>query len=119
MVFLKVSPMKGVVRIGRSNKLNSRYAGLFEILKWIRPLAYRLTLPLDIEKIHDVFHVSQLRKYILDLSHILSYLPLQIQKDLSYKKELVQILDHKVKQLRFEIDLQFSVLFFCIITVEI
>ena len=50
MVFLKVSLMKGVVWIGRSNKLNSRYTGPFEILKRIGPLAYRLALPLRSRK---------------------------------------------------------------------
>ena len=76
IIFLKVSPMKGVVWIGRSNKLNPRNAGPFTILERIRPLAYRLALPPKIEKIYNVFHVFQLRKYILDPSHILSYLPL-------------------------------------------
>ena len=56
--------MKGVVRIDKSNKLNPQYAGPFEILERIRPLAYRLALPPEMERIHDVFHVSQLRKYI-------------------------------------------------------
>ena len=103
MVFLKVSPMKGVVRIGKSNKLYPRYAGPFEILERIGPLAYRLALPPEMERIHNVFHVSQLRKYIPDSSHILSYPPVQIHEDLSYTEEPVQILDHKVKQLRNKI----------------
>ena len=100
MVFLKVSPMKGVVRIGKCNKLNPRYVGPFKILERIGTLAYRLALPPEMEKIYNVFHVSQLRRYIPDPSHILSYLPVQIQEDLSYTGEPVQILDHKVKQLR-------------------
>ena len=92
--------VKGVVQIDRSNKLNPRYAGPFEILERIGPLAYRLALPPGMERIHNVFHVSQLRKYVPDPSHILSYLPVQIHEDLSYTEEPVQILDHKVKQLK-------------------
>ena len=49
---------------------------------------------------HNVFHVSQLRKYVSDPDHIISYEPLQIQKDMSYMEEPVQILDCKEKQLR-------------------
>ena len=52
------------------------------------------------EKVHNVFHVSQLRKYISDPSHVLKYSPLQIQENLSYVLEPVQILDRKEKQLR-------------------
>jgi len=99
-VFLKVSPIKGMVRGGKRNKLDPRYIGPFEILERIGPLAYRLALPPEIEKIHDVFHVSQLRKYVPDPSHVLKYSPLQLQEDLSYTVEPVQILDRKEKQLR-------------------
>jgi len=99
-VFLKVSPIKGMVRGGKRNKLDPRYIGPFEILERIGPLAYRLALPPEIEKIHDVFHVSQLRKYVPDPSHVLRYSPLQLQDDWSCTVEPVQILDRKEKQLR-------------------
>jgi len=99
-VFLKISPMKGVVRIGKRSKLGPRYVGPFEVLERIGPLAYRLALPPEMEKVHNVFHVSQLRKYIPDPNHVLKYSPLQIQEDLSYAVEPVQILDRKEKQLR-------------------
>ena len=97
-VFLKISPMKGMIRVGKRNKLDPRFIGLFEILERIGPLAYQLALPPEIEKIHNVFHVSQLRKYIMyfmcpDPSHVLSYSPLQLQEDLSYTVEPVQVLD--------------------------
>ena len=99
-VFLKVSPMRGVMRIGRRNKLGPRYVGPFEILERIGPLAYRLALPLEMVKIHNVFHISQLRKYTSDPSHVFEYSPLQVQEDLSYTVESVQILNRKEKQLR-------------------
>ena len=99
-VFLRISPMRGVVHVGKRNKLDPQFIGPFEILKRIRLLAYRLALPPEIEKIHNVFHLSQLRKYITDPSHILNYSPLQLQEDLSYTVEPVQFLDRKKKQLR-------------------
>ena len=92
--------MKGVVRIGRRNKLDPRYIRPFKILEKIGPLAYRFALPPEIDKIHNVFHVSLLRKYISDPSHFHNYSPLQIQENLSYTAEPVQILDNKEKQLR-------------------
>ena len=90
-VFLKVSPKKGVRRTGSKNKLAPRYVGPFEILDRIGPVAYRLALPPALERMHNVFHVSQLRKYVPDPNHIISYGPLQIQEDMSYTEEPVQI----------------------------
>ena len=66
-----------------------RYTGPFEILERIEPLAYRLALSPEIGKIHDVFYVFQLKKYVPDPSYIHSYPPLQIQGDLSYEEEPV------------------------------
>ena len=85
-VSLKISPMKRIVRTGKRNKLDPQYIGPFEILERIGPLAYRMALPPEMGKLHNVFHVSQLRKYISDPNHILNYSQLQIQEDLSYKK---------------------------------
>ena len=101
-VFLKVSPMKGVRRTGNKNKLAPRYVGQFEILDRIGPVAYRLALPPVLKRMHNVFHVSQLRKYVPDPDHIISYEPLQILEDMSYTEEPVQILDRKEKQLRIK-----------------
>ena len=61
-VFLKVSPVKSVVRFGVKGKLNPRYIGPYEVLERIGPVAYRLALPPSLAGVHDVFHVSQLRK---------------------------------------------------------
>jgi len=76
--FLKVSSMKRVKRTSKRNKLDPRYVGPFEILDRIGPFAYRLALPPDMERMHNVFHVSQLRKYKPDPSHIISYQPLHL-----------------------------------------
>jgi len=102
-VFLKVSPMKGVRRPGNKNKLVPRYVGPFEIFDRIGPVAYRLALPPVLERMRNVFHVSQLRKYVPNPDHIIFYGSLQIQKDMSYTEEPVQILDRKDKQLRNKI----------------
>jgi hypothetical protein len=99
-VFLRVAPMKGVTRFGKKGKLNPRYIGPFEILERVGPVAYRLALPPGLANIHDVFHVSMLRKYIPDPSHVIRYEPLQLQGDLAYKEVPVKVLDRKVQELR-------------------
>ena len=63
-------------------------------------MAYRLTLPLELAKLHDVFHVSMLRRYRSDESHILPVQEIQVQEDLSYDEEPKTILAQEVKQLR-------------------
>ena len=68
--------MKGVRRAGNKNKLAPRYVGPFKILDRIGPVAYHLALPPVLERMHNVFYVSQLRKYVPDPDHIMSYGPL-------------------------------------------
>ena len=70
-VFLRVWPMKGVMRFGRRGKLSPRYIGPFEILHTVGEVAYELALPPAFSSIHPVFHVSMLRRYIPDESHVL------------------------------------------------
>ena len=66
MVFLKVAPMKGVLRFEKKGKLSPHFVGPFEILERIGPIAYRLALPPSLFAVHDVFHVSMLRRYVAD-----------------------------------------------------
>ncbi|TYJ96909.1 pol protein [Cucumis melo var. makuwa] len=99
-VFLKVAPMKGVVRFERRGKLSPRFVGSFEILERIGPVAYRLALPPSLSVVHDMFHVSMLRKYVLDPSHVVDYEPLEIDENLSYTKQPVEVLAREVKMLR-------------------
>ncbi|KAA0060066.1 DNA/RNA polymerases superfamily protein [Cucumis melo var. makuwa] len=99
-VFLKLSPWRGVIRFGRKGKLSPRYIGPYQITERVGPAAYRLELPIELARIHDVFHVSMLRKYIPDPSHVLQEQPVELKEDLSYVEEPVQILDRKEQVLR-------------------
>ena len=89
-----------MLRFRKKGKLNPRFIGPYEILDRIGEVAYRLALPPSLSGVHNVFHVSMLRKYVPDPSHILQHEPLQIGEDLSYEEQPVQILDRKVKDLR-------------------
>ncbi|KAL0544372.1 hypothetical protein IC582_019486 [Cucumis melo] len=99
-VFLKVAPMRGVLRFERRGKLSPRFVGPFEILERIGPVAYRLVLPPSLSTVHDVFHVSMLRKYVPDPSHVVDYEPLEIDENLSYTEQPVEVLAREVKTLR-------------------
>ena len=99
-VFLKVSPWKKILRFGRKGKLSPRFIGPYEILERVGPVAYRLALPPEIAKLHDVFHVSMLRRYRSDPSHILPVQDIQVQEDFTFEEEPKAILDREIKQLR-------------------
>ncbi|XP_041000578.1 uncharacterized protein LOC121246465 [Juglans microcarpa x Juglans regia] len=92
--------MKGVMRFGRKGKLSPRYIGPFEILNQIGPVAYKVALPTAFSGVHNVFHVSMLRKYIHDPTHIIDHETLQIQEDMTYTEEPMRILDWKEQVLR-------------------
>ncbi|WRX22763.1 Ribonuclease H domain - like 10 [Theobroma cacao] len=84
-IFLKVSPWKDVIWFAKREKLNPRYIGPFRVIKRIGPVAYRLELPLELDQIHNVFHISMLKKYVPDPSHILVTPPIELQEDLNFK----------------------------------
>ena len=83
------------MRFGRRGKLSPRYIEPYEILSKVGPVAYKLKLPSELSRIHDTFHVSMLRKYILDPSHVLREWPVQLKENLTYEETPVQIVDHK------------------------
>ncbi|XP_052724038.1 uncharacterized protein LOC128193889 [Vigna angularis] len=90
----------GVGRALRSRKLSPKFIGPYQILRRIGPVAYEIALPLQLANLHSVFHVSQLRKYVPDPSHILEIEDIQIREDLSVEVQPVCIEDTKTKELR-------------------
>ena len=102
-VFLKVSPWKGVLIFGRRGKLRPRYIGPYEIIARVGTVAYRLDLPPELYKVHNVFHVSMLRKYIPEPSHVLRDQSVQLKENLTYEETPVQIVDRKEQVLRSKV----------------
>jgi hypothetical protein len=94
-VYLRVSPIKGVQRFGIKGKLAPRYVGPFEILNVCGPVAYKLRLPSQWAAIHDVFHVSQLKKCVKVPMEIVETCAIEIEPDLSYIEQPLRILDTK------------------------
>ena len=99
-MFLKVSPWKKVMRFGKKGRLNPRFIGPYDVIEKVGPIAYRLALPSDLEKVHNVFHVSMLRSYRSDPSHVVSTETIELRPDLTYEEEPVEILAREVKELR-------------------
>ncbi|XP_043705385.1 uncharacterized protein LOC122655239 [Telopea speciosissima] len=98
-VFLRVSPTKGIMRFSKKGKLNPRYIGHYEILKRIGAVAYRLALPPSLEGVHNVFHISKLKKYVPNPTHILTVEPVQLETDMSYEEQPEEILWRKEHKL--------------------
>nr|CAD1818373.1 unnamed protein product [Ananas comosus var. bracteatus] len=99
-VFLKVSPSRGIRRFGVRGKLSPRFVGPFEVMERVGPVAYRIALPPRLAGIHNVFHVSALRRYVFDPSYVIDFTPLEIGEDLRYEERLVRILAREMKELR-------------------
>ena len=98
-MFLKVSSWKKILHFGRKGKLSPRFIGPYEILERVGLVAYRLALPLELAKLHDVFHVSMLRRCRSDTSHILPVQDIQVQEDFTFDEELKAIIDREIRQL--------------------
>ncbi|GJV00072.1 putative reverse transcriptase domain-containing protein [Tanacetum coccineum] len=99
-VMLKVSPWKGVVRFGKRGKLNPRYVGPFKVLKKVGAVAYKLELPQELSRVHNTFHVSNLKKCYSDDPLVVPLEGLQVDDKLHFVEEPVEIMDREVKQLR-------------------
>ncbi|VFQ85606.1 unnamed protein product [Cuscuta campestris] len=99
-VFLKVSPWKKVLRFGKKRKLSPWFIGPYRVIERVGPVAYHLELPPELQKIHDVFHVSMLRRYRSNPSHVLPEGAVTLDESLTYEEEPVQILAREVKELR-------------------
>ena len=99
-VFLKVSPWKGTVRFGKKEKLSPRFVGPFKITRRIGPVAYKLDLPPELSAIHDTFHVSNLKKCLVDEAALVPLEDIQVNDKLNFVEEPMEILDREVKCLR-------------------
>ena len=92
-VFLKVMPKRGVIKFGKRGKLAPRYIESFEILKRVGIVAYRLALPSSLSGVHEVFHVSMLRKYTLDPAHVVDQGEITVDTYGTFEEGLVRIMD--------------------------
>ncbi|XP_070046632.1 uncharacterized protein [Nicotiana tomentosiformis] len=99
-VFLKVSPMKGIMQFGRRGKLSLRYVGKYRIFQRIGEVAYRLELPPEISLVHPVYHVSMLKNVVGDPSLIITVETIEVNEELTYEENPVAILDRQVRKLR-------------------
>ena len=92
--------MTGVGRALKSKKLTPRFIGPYQILERVGTVAYRVGLPPHLSNLHDVFHVSQLRKYVADPSHVIPRDDVQVRDNLTVETLPLRIEDRKVKKLR-------------------
>ncbi|XP_073314754.1 uncharacterized protein [Primulina huaijiensis] len=95
--------IKEELRFGMKGNLAPRYICSYEILQWIGTLAYRLTLSSSLSGIHDLFHMSMLRKYEPDPSHVLDISEVLLDPDMSYVERSVCILDRSERMLRIKL----------------
>ncbi|GJU86613.1 putative reverse transcriptase domain-containing protein [Tanacetum coccineum] len=99
-VMLKVSPWKGVLRFGKRGKLNPRYVGPFKVLEKVGKVAYKLELPEELSRVHNTFHVSNLKKFHADEPLAVPLDGLYFDDKLYFVEEPVEIVDHEVKRLK-------------------
>ncbi|GJW82756.1 putative reverse transcriptase domain-containing protein [Tanacetum coccineum] len=99
-VLLRVSPWKGVVHFGKKGKLAPRYVGPFEILEKISLVAYRLRLHAELNSVHDTFHVSNLKKCLVDANFHVPLDEIKVDKTLCFIEEFVEIMDREIKKLK-------------------
>nr|GFB73562.1 putative reverse transcriptase domain-containing protein [Tanacetum cinerariifolium] len=99
-VMLKVSPWKGVVRFGKRGKLNPRYVGPFKVLERVGDVAYKLDLPEEMSRVHNTFHVSNLKKCHADEPLAVPLDGLHFDEKLHFIKKPVEIMDRKVKRFK-------------------
>ncbi|GJZ89300.1 putative reverse transcriptase domain-containing protein [Tanacetum coccineum] len=98
-VMLKVSPWKGVVRFGKRGKLNPRYVGPFKVLEKVGSVAYKLEHPQELSRVHNTFHVSNLKKCYSDKPLAVPLEGLHVDDKLCFLEEPVEIMDREVKRL--------------------
>ncbi|KAD4384697.1 hypothetical protein E3N88_24865 [Mikania micrantha] len=95
-----VDPLSVGQRFGKRGKLSPRFVGPFKILERIGSVAYRLELPPELGNVHDVFHVSNLKKCLADETLIVPLKEIQIDEKLQFREEPVEVMDREVKVLK-------------------
>ncbi|XP_071923178.1 uncharacterized protein [Coffea arabica] len=99
-VFLKITPLKASWMSRKGKKLQPRFVGPYKILQRVGNVAYKWELPSSLSRIHNIFHVSMLKKYHPDPSHVLQSENVEIDEALTYEEKPIKLLDRKVKELR-------------------
>ncbi|XP_054816847.1 uncharacterized protein LOC129316443 [Prosopis cineraria] len=90
----------GIERSIRAKKLTPRFISPFKVLERIGLVAYQIALPLQLFRIHSVFHVSQLKKYQSDPSYVIEPEEVELQENMTYRAKLERIVDVKDNQLK-------------------
>ena len=98
-MYIKVNPKKSSLRLGKYSKLAPIYCGSFEILAKVRPVAYQLAPPPNI-KVHNVFHISILKRYVHDVSHVIHWIVIQVEPEGEFQVGLERILDRRLLLIR-------------------
>ena len=93
-------PKRGVVRFGKRGKLSSRFIGPFQILERVGTVAYQLTLLPSMSDIHEVFHVSMLRRYTPDPAHVVDWGEIEVDTDETFEEGPTCIIDSRDQVLR-------------------
>ena len=97
---MKVTPTTRIGRVMKSKKLTPQFIGPYQILRKTGLFAYQICLPPFLSNLHNVFHVSQLRKYIFDQSHVIRPGIVQLKDNLTFDAIPILIMHKKVKELR-------------------
>ncbi|GJV12286.1 putative reverse transcriptase domain-containing protein [Tanacetum coccineum] len=99
-VMLKVLPWNGVVRFGKRGKLNPRYVGPFKVSERVKTFAYKLDLPQQLSRVHNTFHMSNLKKCMSDESLVIPLEELRVDDKLHFVEESVEVMDREIKQMK-------------------
>ena len=99
-VLLKVMPKKGVLRFSKRGKLSPRFIGPFKVLERVGTVAYRLALSPSLSSVHAVFHVSMLRKYTLDPTHVVAWGKLVVDANGTFEEGPMRIMDSRKQAVR-------------------
>ncbi|GKA46366.1 putative reverse transcriptase domain-containing protein [Tanacetum coccineum] len=100
IVMLKVLPWKGVVHFGKRGKLNPRYVGPFKVIERVGTVAYKLELPQQLSRVHNTFHVSNLKKCLSDETLVIPLEELRVDDKLHFVEEPVEVMDREIKHLK-------------------